>query len=332
MILLPSIFHGILGMTAISIIAFSLFVMPSVFADSSETWTVSIMNGASQEESENVFYPNEIPVNDGDFVEWVNHDTVAHSITSGLPDFPDHYGHFFDVGLVQPGEKISSEIKITDGFEAFYYLCEIHPWMTGKIFVSGTPTSMPETINPIQLDKSSYQNNEKIQVTGQVHQDFWGTDYQILVYNEKNELVDMSIGDFDEESKFSQSIDTINFETSGEYTMKLIYALPSKAAEAQFDFTKILSNSGEDIPSWIKDIGEFWCTDQIDDEEFLNAIQYLIKKGVIVVNADDALGPSSQQIPEWVKNNTCWWSDDKITDIDFLSGIEFLVNKGTIRV
>lgn len=332
MILLPSIFHGILGMIAISVIAFSLMAMPGVFAEESETWSVSIINGASNPDTEIIFLPNELPVKEGDFVEWVNNDIVAHSITSGLPDHSDHHGHFFEAGLIEPGESKLVEIKIQDGFESFYYVCEIHPWMTGKIFVSGTVTSLPETPNPIQIEKLSYQSNDKIQLSGQIHQDFWGTDYEVLLYNDDNQLVDSIRGEFDEESKYSQLIETKNFETSGKYTVKVIYGLPSKVAETQFDFLVTKTSSDNSIPTWIKNVGEYWCANEINDNEFVNAIQFLIEKNIIAVDATSTTGSEDHQIPSWVKNNTCWWSDNQITDIDFLSGIEFLVNKGTIRV
>lgn len=331
MLLLPSIFHGILGMITISVIAFSLLVFPNVFADNSETWSISIVKDASNQ-AENSFFPNELPVNDGDFVEWINQDTVTHAITSGLPDFPDYYGHFFDAGVINPGESKSVQIKITDGLEAFYYLCEVHPWMKGKIFVSGTPTSNAETINPIQSNKLSYETNESVNISGQVHQDFWGTDYQILIYDKDNKLIDIATGDFDEESKYSLSLNTDNFDIDGKYKLKLVYGLPSKVAETEFEYDNILSKNNIIIPTWIKNVGEYWCTEQIDDGEFLSAIQYLIQKDIIVISTVNGVGQSDQQVPDWVKNNTCWWSENQITDVDFLSGIEFLVNKGTIRV
>ena len=319
-------------MTAITAIAFTLMVFPSVFAEESQTWSVIIPNGASEMNEKEIFYPYELPVNEGDTVQWINQDTVSHSITSGLPKFPDYYGHFFEAGLVEPGKKISAQIKIVDGYESFYYVCSIHPWMTGKIFVAGTVTSMPETLNPIQVDKASYQTNDEVLVTGQVHQDFWGTDYELLVYDQKNNLIDRLNGDFDEESKFTQTVTTNSFENSGKYKLKLVYALPSKAAEIEFDFSSIVTDSQNTIPTWIKDVGGYWCTEQINDTEFINAIQYLVQKEIISVKSEYMSGSSDQLIPEWIKNNTCWWSDDKITDIDFLSGIEFLVNKGTIRI
>ncbi len=37
------------------------------------------------------------------------------------------------------------------------------------------------------------------------------------------------------------------------------------------------------VPSWIKNNAGWWATDQIDDSSFLQGIQYLVQKGIIVV-------------------------------------------------
>ena len=37
------------------------------------------------------------------------------------------------------------------------------------------------------------------------------------------------------------------------------------------------------IQSWIKNNAGWWATDQIDDSSFLQGIQYLVQKGIIVV-------------------------------------------------
>ena len=38
-----------------------------------------------------------------------------------------------------------------------------------------------------------------------------------------------------------------------------------------------------EIPAWIKNNASWWATDQIDDSSFLQGIQYLVQKGIIVV-------------------------------------------------
>ena len=114
----------------------------------------------------------------------------------------------------------------------------------------------------------------------------------------------------------------------------MVYALPNKVADASFQFsTKLLeSETIQKIPKWIKNVGDYWCNGQIDDIEFVNAIQYLIKTDVIELKNDESNSLFSNDVPEWVKNNACWWSQDKIQDPDFILGIEYLVNIGTIRV
>lgn len=86
------------------------------------------------------------------------------------------------------------------------------------------------------------------------------------------------------------------------------------------------------IPSWIKDVAGFWCTDEINDENFLSAIQYLIDNDVIIVSAESVGEGFAQKLPSWIKSNACWWSKDQISDESFASGLQFLIEKGIIRV
>ena len=97
-------------------------------------------------------------------------------------------------------------------------------------------------------------------------------------------------------------------------------------------FSVIVNPPITSIPSWVKNVAEFWCQDKIDDASFVEGIQYLIDKEIIVVPAKSESTPKVQEIPQWVKNNACWWSEDSITDLDFASGIEYLVREGIIRV
>jgi hypothetical protein len=39
-----------------------------------------------------------------------------------------------------------------------------------------------------------------------------------------------------------------------------------------------------EIPPWIKNNAKWWSEDKISDSEFISALQYLIKSGVIKAN------------------------------------------------
>ena len=97
-------------------------------------------------------------------------------------------------------------------------------------------------------------------------------------------------------------------------------------------FTVKVSPPGISIPEWVKNVAAFWCEDKIDDDSFVEGIQYLIDNGIIVVPATTESDSISQEIPQWVKNNACWWSLGSITDGDFAYGIEYLVKQGIIQV
>lgn len=62
----------------------------------------------------------------------------------------------------------------------------------------------------------------------------------------------------------------------------------------------VLSISAEEslIPSWIKTTASFWVNDQVSDQEFINAIQFLINNGMIKVSPQPATkAPTSSPTP-----------------------------------
>ena len=328
--------YVIIHLFAVLVLFVSPFIFFNVYADNTQNeWRITIPEGISDQDSVQGFFPNELPVLVGDVIVWENKDNVNHSITSGLPQHPEHSGLFFNLGVIKPGESISYELENSD-FSAFYYFCEIHPWMTGKFFLSNLETAQSEADMPIILEKQTYSYGEEISVSGQVHKDFAGTKYSTLIYDQNNELVDFSNGFFDNDGSYLQTIDAKGalWDMDGNYQIKLVYALPSKVTTTNFQFSNnfIVNENSQVVPDWIKNVGDYWCNGQIDDSEFINAVQYLIKTKVIELKNPVSDTFSSNQVPEWVKINACWWSDDKIPDVDFIFGIEYLVNIGTIRV
>lgn len=86
------------------------------------------------------------------------------------------------------------------------------------------------------------------------------------------------------------------------------------------------------VPVWVKNVAGFWCSGEIDDSAFIQAIQYLITANVIVIPPTNSTGGESEPIPDWIKNTACWWSQNTITDDDFINGIQYLVKNGIINL
>ena len=88
-----------------------------------------------------------------------------------------------------------------------------------------------------------------------------------------------------------------------------------------------------EIPDWIKQVAEFWIADQIDDEGFVQVIEYLVQQEIITIpNAESPEGESAVSLPSWIKMNAQFWVKGDISDDDFAVGIEWLINNGVILV
>ncbi|MEX2193356.1 MAG: peptidase, partial [Nitrosarchaeum sp.] len=69
----------------------------------------------------------------------------------------------------------------------------------------------------------------------------------------------------------------------------------------------------------------------IDDDSFIQGIQFLIKEKIISIPPTQNSGTGSNQIPSWIKNNAGWWADGSIDDDSFIQGIQFLIKEGLIN-
>ena len=87
------------------------------------------------------------------------------------------------------------------------------------------------------------------------------------------------------------------------------------------------------IPDWVKNNAGWWSENLVDDESFVNGIEYLVQNEIISIpNLSTKTPTTSKEVPVWIKNTADWWSNDKITDDEFLKGIEYLVQHGIISV
>ena len=90
-------------------------------------------------------------------------------------------------------------------------------------------------------------------------------------------------------------------------------------------------SSVAEIPSWIKNNAGWWAEGIIDDEAFVNGIQFLINEKIIQVSSTSQEPAKNNEIPSWIKNNAGWWAEGIIDDEAFVNGIQYLVEQGIIQ-
>jgi len=130
-----------------------------------------------------------------------------------------------------------------------------------------------------------------------------------------------------------------DFKSAGKYKMTL--AIFSHGLDNLQTFSGISSTSfdigsgsvSNQIPSWIKNNAGWWADGSIDDNSFVQGIQYLIKEGIMKIpQTAQGSGSVSNQIPSWIKNNAGWWADGSIDDNSFVQGIQYLIKEGIMKI
>ncbi|MEK0328531.1 MAG: peptidase, partial [Nitrosopumilus sp.] len=77
----------------------------------------------------------------------------------------------------------------------------------------------------------------------------------------------------------------------------------------------------------------WWADGSIDDDSFVQGIQFLIKEDILKIPpTTQGFGSDSNEIPSWIKNNAGWWADGSIDDDSFVQGIQFLIKEGIMRI
>jgi plastocyanin len=106
--------------------------------------------------------PDVAYVPQGYIVEWINEDTIAHTVTS-----EEDVGETFDSGLVNEGENYrldTSELELGE----YAYFCIVHPWMKSKLVIEEpkepATVSIPEGAG-IQKEGQIYYDPEVLHIT-----------------------------------------------------------------------------------------------------------------------------------------------------------------------
>jgi hypothetical protein len=215
-----------------------------------------------------------------------------------------------------------------------------------EISLSLTDSDLPEKFSGqiskygklTQIEPSYYfepYKNNMIEIKGEIHADISGYLYNIFIVTvEPNGNVEQYRG-VTTTSEFTITIPMNRDTKFGEYTFD-VYIGNYLIDSGKFNISSFseLKNTflTPSIPTWIKNNAGWWADGIIDDNSFIQGIQFLVKEEIISVDSISQNNVESKEIPTWIKNNAGWWADGIIDDSTFITGIEFLVKEGMIQV
>lgn len=89
----------------------------------------------------------------------------------------------------------------------------------------------------------------------------------------------------------------------------------------------------QSIPNWIKNNAKWWVDNSIDDQTFVNGIQFLIKENIIHVEHNVGKpGERQQNIPNWIKTTAGFWANEQIDDKEFIQSLQWLISNDILHV
>ena len=74
------------------------------------------------------------------------------------------------------------------------------------------------------------------------------------------------------------------------------------------------------VPEWIKNNACLWADGSIDDDAFVQGIQYLIEEKIMnIPDLPEQASTAKEAVPDWVKNNAGWWAEGVISEDEFVN-------------
>ena len=87
------------------------------------------------------------------------------------------------------------------------------------------------------------------------------------------------------------------------------------------------------IPDWIKNNARWWTNNSIDDQTFMNGIQFLIKENIIHVEHNVEKSEGQQlTIPNWIKITVGFWANEQTGDTEFIQALQWLITNNILHV
>jgi len=106
--------------------------------------------------------------------------------------------------------------------------------------------------------------------------------YELKIFHENNEI----FSKLGTSSGVKSEPDVLEFPVPGHVSgvLELRFQKLGDSDYARLSFPIVVQSSPTVIPEWIKNTAGWWANGEIPDSAFVNAIQYLIKEGIMVVS------------------------------------------------
>lgn len=109
-------------------------------------------------------------------------------------------------------------------------------------------------------------------------------------------------------------------------------AIDPKGNQLRDSFVVTVGYNIVQIPDWFKQTTEFWVTQNMSDDEYMQTLKFLLEEQVMFVPQTKLPKDNTDvTIPIWINNIAKKWTEDKITNDEFSIGIKWMLDNNLIR-
>ena len=151
-------------------------------------------------------------------------------------------------------------------------------------------TSANNYTTKINTNQESYDLGESVIFSGNVNKYDEDRSLRISIFDSNKNLIVTQKTLVDTDGTFSHSLVLDEDFLYGKYTVKAQYGNSKATVESisflinSNDISSIEEASNQKIPNWIKSNAGWWANGQIDDNSFVEGIQFLIKEGLMKIS------------------------------------------------
>ena len=122
-----------------------------------------------------------------------------------------------------------------------------------------------------------------------------------------------------------------NVFKTGKTTVRCI-AFDSFGRETRESFVVTVGYEIVQIPDWFKHTANFWASQVMSDDEYIQTLNFLMDENIIhVPHTKMPKDNTDSDIPVWLKTNAEKWSEGEISNDEFSIGIQWMLNHGLIQ-
>ncbi len=155
----------------------------------------------------------------------------------------------------------------------------------------GGPPEQSDTNNytvEISFENQSYVLGESIIFSGNVNKYDQDRNLRISIFDSNNNIVNTQKTPVNPDGTFSHNVVLNEKFSDGKFIVKSQYG----SSKATIKITSFIIQSDDNvslsqnnkIPDWIKSNAGWWASGQIDDNSFVEGIQFLIKEGLMKIS------------------------------------------------